>query len=261
MKTVPASLINEVRRHAHEDLDAFWALSALEEGQETFREFCLSLFRRIYMYRSESHQVMSWGYKEVEVWIEAAHYLARHYRGELDLREDLEDIAKNSHTKIGPVIALCRGWPQSELIQTIWTNLSAQPLRLDAETAWIINVKASTEELIGYIHSLPTGFQTETSWRFPREAIRAIRNRLRRDTVAQELLLASIEKTDSLDAIVSLSRLLSTVASDRQAIRDWARKRIVELRRDGAIQPMAYDMLSGQVRPVEFCLMDACGYA
>lgn len=255
--TVPAALINEARQHAHEDLDTFWALAALEEGQETFREFCLNLYRR--MYRSKTRQQIGWGYKEVEVWIEAARYLATHYAGDAELGAELEDIAQHSHARIGPVIALCRGWPQAEIIQKIWEQCSARSPESDPETAWIVSVKANATQLVEYIHSLPAGLQSETFWSFPRETIRAVRNRLLRDTEAQQMLFESIENVDSPDVIASLSRLLSTVVRDHQAIRDWASHRIVGLRKHGSIQPMGYDMLAGQVQPIEFSIMDACG--
>jgi hypothetical protein len=254
--TVPARLVNEARHHAHEDVDAFWALAALEEGQETFREFCLGLYRR--MCRSKTRSQISWGYKEVEVWIGAARYLATHYAGDAALGAELEEIAQHSHDRIGPVIALCRGWPQAGLIQKIWEHYSAHSLRSDAETAWIVNVKATRAQLVDYIHSLPAGLQNDSFWSFPGETLHAVRNRLVRDTEAQEMLFESIRNADSPDLVASLSRLLSTTVRDRQAIRDWAGHRIVELRKEGSIQAMGFDMLSGKVQPVEFSIMNAC---
>jgi len=255
--TVPAPLINEARQHAHENIDAFWALSVLEEGQETFREFCLNLYRR--MYRSKDRKQISWGYTEEEVWIEAAHYLARYHADDEELGAELENIAQNSRRRIGPVIALCRGWPQAEIIQKIWKDCSDRPLRSDPETAWVVNVKAKTAQFVKYTRSLVAGLKNDRSWSFPRETISAVRNRLLRDTEAQQMLLKSLEGSDSSDIIVSLSRLLSTVMRDHQAIRDWANHRIVELRNEGTIQPFGYDMLSGRIQPVEFSIMGACG--
>ncbi len=253
---IPPSLINEARVHAHEDKEAFWVLASVEEGQETFREFCLDLFRK--MDRRKTGHSASWGFKEEEVWIEAARYLAAHYGDNLELGIELEEIGRQSHQRIGPILALCRRWPQAELIEEIWQKCPSKPLRADAETAWIVNVKASVTQFVDYVQSLPTGLQSNASWSFPRETIRAVRNRLMRDADAQELLLKSIEESHSPDILASLPGLLSTVVRNHQPIRDWANHRIPGLRKEGTVQPMGYDMLSGQVRPVEFCLLDAC---
>jgi hypothetical protein len=252
---VPASVINEARAHAHEDIEAFWVLASLEKGQDSLREFCLNMFRQ--MDTRNAERKTSWGYKEEQVWIEAGHYLGVHYANDAKLAYKLEELARHSHEKIGPVVALCRGWPQADLITDMWQKRSSRALGSDPETAWIVNVRANVPQFVDYILSLPAALQKD-SWAFPYETLRAVRNRLVRDTDAQETLFRSIETSASPDILASIPGLLSPVARNHQALRDWANRRIVELRKKGTIQPMGYNMLSRRVQPLELSILDAC---
>jgi hypothetical protein len=253
--SVPPSLVNEARVRAHEDIEAFWVLASLEKGQDTLREFCLNMFRQMDT-RNAKHRT-SWGYKEVEVWIEAGHYLGVHYANDAKLASELEELARHSHEKTGPVVALCHGWPQADLITDMWQKRSSRALGSDPETAWIVNVRADVPQFVDYILSLPKALQKD-SWSFPYETLRAVHNRLRRDADAQETLFRSIETSDSSDILASIPGLLSPVARNHQTLRDWANRRIVELRRKGTIQPMGYNMLSGRVQPLELSILEAC---
>ena len=88
--------------------------------------------------------------------------------------------------------------------------------------------------------------------------MRAVRHRLTADVEAQRIIIESAQASMGTDVIASVSGLLGTNARDRRLLREWARAQLKVLQKPGAIQPMGYDMLSGQIRPVEFCLLEAC---
>ncbi|MGH7990389.1 MAG: NACHT domain-containing protein [Limisphaerales bacterium] len=48
------------------------------------------------------------------------------------------------------------------------------------------------------------------------------------------------------------------VVRNRETLRKWARTQIDASRAHGKLRPMGFDMLSGAVRPVELCILDAC---
>jgi hypothetical protein len=254
--SVPANLIAEVRRQAHMDKDAFLALAVLEEGQQSFRDFCLSLFLKTRM--QKGMYSVAWGYNEVQVWFEAARYLAIHYAGEPELGARLEEIARESQDPSGPIIALCRGWPGSKPIEGIWASSSGTPFSSTPTIAWVVNARANAKQVAGYVQSLPAALENETWWKLPRETVRAMQQRLARDRDAQLAILESTRTSTDADIVGSVSRLLGTVVQDRQALRAWARDHLSALHRENKLQPMGYDMLSGTVRPVEFCLLESC---
>lgn len=254
--TLPANLVTEAERQAHLDVDVFRALSVLRQCQQSFRELCLSLFSKLR--NDQGRTQIGWGDNEVSVGFEAARYLAEHYAGEAELGSRLDDIAQYSHEPSGPIVILCRGWQASPVIQEIWNSSSNQKLNAVPATAWIVSVKATPEQFADYVLSLPEALLRETWWRFPRETMRAVRHRLTTDLEAQRIILASAKTSLGHAIVASISRLLGTVTRDRRALREWARGHLQGVRVPGRVQPMGYDMVSGRVRPVEFCSLEAC---
>jgi len=253
---IPARLVAEVERQASIDVGAFRALSVLREGQQSFQEFCFGLFSKQRHDAQRTH--ISWGYNEVGVWFEAARYLASHYSGDAELGAQLEDIAQHSHEPSGPIAALCRGWPNSSVIERIWKSRADRKLNAEPVTAWVVSTKSTSKQFADYVVALPEALLCETWWRFPRETMRAVRRRLTADVEAQRIIIESAQASMDTDVIASVSGLLGTNARDRRLLREWARGQLKVLQKPGTIQPMGYDMLSGQVRPVEFCLLEAC---
>jgi len=254
--SIPKNLIDQFRRQANMDVDVFLALSILEERQQSFQDFCLSLFNKMRI--DGNITSVSWGHNEVQVWFEAARYLAIHYPGNIELGAKLDEIAQHSREPSGPLIALCRGWKGAETIETIWNSYSGEPFNSMPATAWLVNAKADTRQFSDYVQSLPSALQSERLSGFPRETIRAVRQRLTRDPAAQQLILESTGSSVDADNVASVSRLLGTVVRNREALRKWARTQIDVSRAHGKLRPMGFDILSGAVRPVELCILDAC---
>jgi hypothetical protein len=253
--TVPPKLIDEAKRQAHADVDAFRTLSVLQAKSPEFRDFCLGLFEK--MRRREGQMSVSWGYNEVKVWFEAAEYLAQNYVGDPVVRAKLEDIAKNSNDPSGPIIALCRGWPSSAEISKIWNLRPGTPTSPEPAAAWLVSVKGELAEFFEYLKFLPNRIPGESWWRFPRETVRAVRHRLIGDKAAQSGLLEHFATETNVDVLATIARLSGAVVQDRKALRSWATKHIQTVRREDDFQPMGFDLFSGVPRPVEFCLLEA----
>ena len=124
---VPADLQEEGRKNFHKDEELFDAIAVLEKGQEAFKEACIKLFERFV--RAAGHHSIGWSYDEARVSIAAAHYLAEHHAGNAELGNRLEELAVLSHEPTGPVIALCRGWPNATALQNIWVQASEKRMR------------------------------------------------------------------------------------------------------------------------------------
>jgi hypothetical protein len=143
------------------------------------------------------------------------------------------------------------------VIQTIWNTACKQRLNAMPATAWLVSLKATPAEFADYVLRLPETLFQNTWWSFPRETIQPIRRRLTADSEAQRIVLSSAKTSLEHNILASISRLLGAVIRDRRALREWARKQLQTIRKPEQIQPMGYDMISGSIRPVEFCLLEA----
>jgi hypothetical protein len=184
--------------------------------------------------------------------------LAVNYAGDGEVAEKLEDIAKNSHDPTGPMIALCRAWPSSPVINKIWIERTGVPKSAQPATAWLVSVKADLPEFFEYLKNLPSRIPNELWWRFPRETVRAVRNRLVSDPEAQNGLLNYFATTRDADVLASIARLSGSVVQDRKALRKWASGHLKAVKGTAALKTTGFDLFSGTPRPVEFCLLEAC---
>ena len=254
---IPQKLVEEARKQAHIDVDAFRALSVIQAKSPEFKDVCLGLFEKM-RHKEGGAPSVSWGYNEVKVWFEAAKYLAENYAGDPNVAAKLEDIAKNSVDPAGPIIALCRGWPSSPVVNDIWTTIRGKPINSQPASAWLVSVKAEQVEFFEYLKNLPRQITEELWWGFPQETIRAVRHRLTGDKAAQVGLLTYIQPDATSDVLASMARLSGAVVQDRKVLRAWATKHLNAIRTADEFQSMGFDMFSGLPRPVEFCLLEAC---
>jgi hypothetical protein len=87
-----------------------------------------------------------------------------------------------------------------------------------------------------------------------------IRGRLTADPDARRELLTLLKSAKDGDIVASSFRLLGLIEEDMLALRDLGSKKIEELRAASKeqIQPVGFDMMTGQVRSVEFSILEAC---
>jgi hypothetical protein len=237
------------------DLGCFRALTVLDEGLQTVRDLCLQFFSR---FRVNEHVAsISWGYHDVEVLIEAAHYLAEHHAADPNIEQQLEEIAQEAHETTGPIIALCCGWPRSRLLQTVWNSVSAGPFNGLPATAWLVSTQANPQKFNDYALSLSDALRSE--WlSFPAETLRAVRRRLSGDARAQQLMLEAMKSSTNPDQQATAARLLGVASQKHEALWEWVEFQIRQLRSQKAIPRMSHDIFRGRARPVEFCLLEAC---
>lgn len=227
----PLEIRNDTRRNLHRDLAGFQAFAILEDGANSFRDSCVDIFARFI--HTPGQNSIAWNQDEMMIVIAAAHYLAEHYAGEPDLGRRLEQIGSESVEPTGPLIALCRGWPQASVLHHIW-NQSPDNAGYNCypATAWLVGLKASPRQFVDYILSLPQSIQTDRFWSRRVETLRAVQDRLSRDEEAQALLLEAIKSASSLDT--------------------------VNRRHSPQLPAVAYDIMSGRERPLEFSLLECC---
>jgi hypothetical protein len=251
--------LEDIRRQASMDRDSFVALSLLEGHQPSFKAFCVDLFNKLVPVAGTQGS-MSWTYTDTELQLEAAHYVAKHYPGDPELGTALVRAAKLSHEPSGPLVALCYGWPNEPYLAELWNGLNHQQFNESPPSAWLTTLFASAAEFARYVASLPASFQNAAAWRFPRESVFAVRTRLARDTEARQELLALLTASEDGDIIASTCRLLGITAQDTLTLCNWGAKEIesLRIRSVGQLQPVGYDMMTGQVRSLEFSIMDAC---
>jgi hypothetical protein len=193
------------------------------------------------------------------VMFAAAHYLAEHHAGEPNLGRRLEEIGRQSVEPSGPLIALCRGWPQSAVLSSIWSQFSdAGGFNAQAATAWLIGLKATSAQFANYVLTLPQPTPADRFWNFRVEMLRAVQDRLSRDREAQVLLLEGLKSACSMDILSSSARLLGTSAVTRKDLIAWVSGKIVALRDSSQLPEFAYDIMAGRQRPTEFCLLESC---
>ncbi len=250
--TIPVEIADGARRHIEQDEDGFRAMAVLEEaGLPSMRELCIRLLSKFR--KTMSHSV-SWGHSESAVLFEVAHYLAEHHAGDGDLGRQLEELAKDSFEPTWALVALCRGWPHSPVLDPIWARCSDSSSP-DTVTAWLMTMKADPAAFAKYMLALPKALQSERWWRFPRETLRPLRERLGVDISCQRLVAQGLELTSEKDVVASVVRLLGMAIQDREQLRDWAR-RILSLGDNSPLLNYGYDVLTGEVRPVPHCIMD-----
>jgi hypothetical protein len=127
----------------------------------------------------------------------------------------LEEIIPVSQEPSGPVIALCRGWPNARVLEKLWAQARGRsgwgPSPL---ASWLLGLKASPAQFVDYTTSLPRQMQRDRIWTFPAETIRAVRDRLQRDSDSRQRLLDAIKVSDDNDIIATGARLLGARRED-----------------------------------------------
>jgi hypothetical protein len=257
--TIPDSIISEYEHQASFDVDVFKALSVLRDNQQSFKDYCITLISKLR--RNPNQTSVNWGHNEVPVWFEAARYLAVHYGGEKALGLLLEEIATNSHEPSPAIIALCIGWPNSSFLETIWISRTSEKLNDDPGTAWIVSIKSSPTQFADYVLALPETLFSSSGgsfWKFPTETVRAVRHRLTTDIEAQQIIIKKSQESFDNNVIALACRLFEMIAADKRTLHGWASNRVEAFNKQGKFQPLGFDIMYGRVRPIEFCLLEAC---
>lgn len=251
--TVPADIAQGARQHTQQDEEGFRALAVLEAGQPSFRELCLGLLGRFR--KTGASQGVSWGHNESMVLFQVAHYLADHHAGESEVGAQLEELAQDSFEPTWVLIALCRGWPHSTVLDKIWGQRARSSLP-DTASAWLVSIKADATQFSEYVLALPKALKSDGWWHYPMETLRPVRKRLAADLASQRLVARGLESVSDLDVIASVAQLLGMTLQDRAELHDWASRSIAAHLGNSALLSLGYDMLSGRIRPVKLCILD-----
>ena len=256
LASIPETMRETALNQYEIDIDVFNALAVLEP-QEQFRERCLKLFRS-FVHDTNRHSI-SWGHNTMQVLIAAGHFLASRFSGDEHICAELEDLARSCVENTGPVIALCRGWPQSNYLKKVGDlRETANQSFSQAAVAWLTNVSATPEQFCSYLCSLPQTLQRSGFWDFPSEILRAAKNRLRTDPVACECLFQALKASNDNDIVASVAQLLGKTTNDRRRLTAWADEKLATVSAVGQIPTSGYDITNGRHRPIQFCLKDAC---
>lgn len=252
---LPQNLVDQMKDWARTDRDAFRAFCVIRKGSQELKDFCFEIFENLR--RSNKSSLAKWGHRDINIWFEAAQYLAENYSNDADVLARLEDISRNSFNPTGPVIALCRSWPSSPVLTELWVSTRHLVPSSQPSDAWLVSVKSDLREFVQYLVDLPKRIIEDQYWRFPQETLRAVRRRLESDSDAQTELLTRVGFNADNDVLASVAGLVGMAVRDKKALIVWA-NRMFQQKKAGLLPAMGWDVLSGDFRPVEFCLLEAC---
>jgi hypothetical protein len=258
-KELIADRLDEIRRQAAIDTDSFVALSLLEGGLASFKELTLTILGKLVRVPGNTSPI-NWTPRDTEVRFEAAKFLATNYAGDSEVGAELVRIAKLSVEGSAAVTALCCSWPDEPYLKELWENIKRLGVDDSPVSARLMALFGTPAEVARYITTLPQLFQRDNFGRYPREAIRAVRGRLTTDVETRRELLVLLQTTEDGDVLASTFRLLGMTEEDILTLREAGSKKIEALRASakGQMQPMGFDMMTGQVRPIEFSILEAC---
>jgi len=158
---------------------------------------------------------------------EASRFLVKYGRNDATVRARLEKCIRN---KVGlfdsALKTLVRGWPQSEVLQTIWKSQLEEHSLLECSPA-LVATCSSPEEFITWLPFCLKECAADSSHRLLREVRDFVINRCLRDTEVASVLLQKLKESDSFDEWASYPWLLrgSTLENVDYELCEWAEKR------------------------------------
>jgi hypothetical protein len=256
-RTAAASQTSAYENHFRDgqqvDDDEVRALIALHGRSEFLRDLFLARLHRF----APTGQQQSIMVMETRSYYAMGAYLAENFRGDPKVHEALVPVTAAGLVHDVGWIALCRGWPDSPLLQPMIAKLPSLMDATEPITAWLFATKADASLMARYLLRYPAKL-TGDHFGQPREGLPAIWTRLEADVECRKITFDGVREIEDLDVMVGVSRLLGPSMRRDGEFRRWIGEKIAAARAHSSpLAPIAFDSLANEYKSVEFCLLQA----
>jgi len=184
----------------------------------------------------------------------AAEILSEQFVGDKATKQELEEIADKVPNATSLIIALCRGWSDSQILEKFLDEQAQKELLLPA----IVHLAcrfASPKNFIDWLsRSLPK-FKGNI-WEFLPLCSRAILTRFERDAQLREESFKRLETNSAPAEKVSIPLLLRQTDTRVDRLRDWCREELDRQLYYKQLPDFAIDIFSGHIRPIGQVLIE-----
>jgi hypothetical protein len=199
------------------------------------------------------------GLAQLGVITSAAEILGAQFFGNGDaLRRLLAAFSDNSLSE-ALLLALCEAWPDHPVIDRFWAARHNGGLRLRYVGHYaLVCRKGSAVEVEGLLDNFIYDANRERPHRFQANAlIRPLLRRLRDDDeLSGKLRSRALAPNARPSERASLPRLLSAARGQDTSLREWCRAEVSRQHDAATFAEMGFDLLAGEIRPVEYSLLD-----
>ncbi|WP_434348710.1 hypothetical protein ACN6A1_15910 [Myxococcus virescens] len=241
-----------IRTRATVKVEHVQALISLHGRSAMLRDLFIARLHRFLPGRHNSMMVM-----ERPAYNAIASYLADHFHGDGAVGQAMLAVAESPMIHDVGLIALCRGWPDSQPIAAAVAKL---PTLINADepfAAWLFASKADADLMGGYLMRYPEKLK-RNYFGEARDGIAAVRARLESDRYCREIVFGELRKVTEPDTLVGLTKLLAPSMRSDPAFRTWASDQLRAGRESkGPLCQLAFDVLANSTKPVEFAFLEA----
>lgn len=207
-------------------------------GTEQLRKICLDRVVNFYL--------RDWN--NAAPCIISAEILSEQFVGDNRTKQELETAADNVPNATALIIALCKGWPDSPILERFLDKQRQKKLLLPA-MAHLASRFTSPKNLIDWLGRFLPKFNGNI-WEFLPTCSRAFLDRFERDTQVREEAFKRLEKNANAAEKVNLSLLLRQTDTHVNRLREWCQKEIHSQLHQKQFPEFAIDIFSGNMRPV-----------
>ncbi|GEP42409.1 hypothetical protein BGE01nite_17000 [Brevifollis gellanilyticus] len=194
---------------------------------------------------------------ETRAYNAMASYLVDHFPGDATAGQVLALVAEDGLIQEVGLVALCRGWPDSNRIADAIENLPRYIDGPEPVTAWLFALKANASLMADYIERYPAKLK-KSYFGEARDGLQAINSRLQTDRDCRDLTLGKLQVVADLDTQITLAGLIAPAVQTDHVFREWISNQLLYLREDaGPLCQLARDTATNEVRPVKFALLEA----
>jgi hypothetical protein len=155
------------------------------------------------------------------------------------------------------VIALCKGWPESALLDDFIARLrtSGRPVAMDLQVWYLLCLKGSSEGVFkNFQEILRSSIEPSESWDPP--MAKPLIGRVRRDEKLAKLMEEQLNKSPTASEKTTIPRILAAGRGASETVRSWAVSEIEAQILSVATPEMGVDYSVGRIRPVIHALLD-----
>jgi len=186
----------------------------------------------------------------------ASSLIAEHFRQDISVEQKLLKLVKNEMIPTSVVMTLSKGWPDSQLLKQMNSEIEADASRRDAVSLY---PKYAT---IGAAQ-LPSVFASDLAWAHEDwyqadNLLRPVLIRLRNDPSAASKVFEFLTKSSNPSIRATFTKCLASVGGLTVEQSNWCREEIS--RQNKLPSPeLGFDLVSGTVRSVSICLLESLG--
>jgi hypothetical protein len=241
------ALASRWEQNRHPEYGTASALRALAReglGGIRLRRVCIAALR------NQGRQ----GWSAVSEAIVAAEILGMKFGGDPEIHQELESLFNERSLWPYLVIAICAGWPKSDLLRQIPAQERPRNWHLPSEM-WLACNRLPAEELLDGLLRVVRGLDGGI-WDFLPESALPLITRVAQDEGLRTKAAHRLEHGSAPDVASSIPKLLSRSGGLGPELGAWCRGELKALLAGSGLTPLGCDILGARVGPVAHSLLD-----